>query len=1108
MKFTTLLLLISFTSIASTGYSQSEKVTIQLKDATMKDFFNIVENQTSYKFLYRDDAVEHIRVNLDEEDMPLDMVLGKIFKDSEFGYKILANDLIAVAPDELFQQAKVTGTVTDAKTGEPLVGVTVVLDGTTTGFLTDAFGRYSINVPDNNTVLSFSYIGYNIKKVSIDGRSVIDIVMELNIQALEEVVVTAFGIQRQKKSLTYATQNVTTSPLTEARNLNIVTGLSGKVAGLSITPTNTGVGAEAKVILRGNRSISGSSEPLYVVDGITLNGGIANLSPDDIESISVLKGANSAALYGSRAQNGAIIITTKSGKGAEEGVTASIGFTYQGSSAILLEKTQNTYGQGSLGVYSEKNTLSWGSVMDGSEVAHWSNDPNYEMYGKTYAYSPQPDNIKDFFQVGNSFATNLLVNIKSKLSNAAFSYTNTNASGIVPTNNLKSHNVNIRLTSNFAKNLTLDSKLNFIRQDFENVFFTGERFESPMRYLYVLPRNIRTQDIKHYEFTNDINQVRQHYWKPYDNGSGNPYWSINNIEHPSTVQRLIPMVSLKYQITNDLSIMGRSAFDGTYANTETKMHNDTYTQAPYGKYDKSSTSSYDWNSDVLMNFHKAISEDITLDLNAGANRRVNESNQVGGSGAIFNIENMFSLANCSTVLLPYESYKKKEVQSVYGFGEISYKNAIFLNLTGRNDWSSTLPSESRSYFYPSVGLTAVVSDMITLPDIISNLKLRGSFAEVGNDTDPYKLYRTATVSLGIISLSSTMPTANLKPERTKSLETGFDLMMLKDRVRLNFTYYKTNTYDQLFATPRSPTSGIASLFMNGADVQNKGVEITLGATVISTKNFDWNIDVNWSKNNSLVLDIAEGFDALSFGYDAIGEYKLVKGDAYGDVYAKGFLRDENGNVIIRANGLPSLTPGMTVKVANYNPDWLCGISNSFTYKSFSFSALVDIRQGGSFISQTEAITAGCGILDYTAIGRDGDLLFGRDVFKGENGVAATTVEGKTTYSENTATCTAESFWNNVGGRNNPCGEAFVRDASNIRMREMILGYDLPRKLVSKTFFSSARISLVGRNLFFFTNKAKYVDPELRDKLSSIQEGSESFALPTTRTFGASINLSF
>lgn len=1004
-------------------------------------------------------------------------------------------------------QVKVSGTVTDPD-GSGIPGVTIVQKGTTNGTTSNTNGEYSLNVSSSDATLNFSFVGMKPVEEVVNGRTIIDVKMESETVGLDEVVVTALGISRQSKALTYAVQNVKPEALTEARNLNIITGLSGKIAGLSITQSTTGVGAEAKVLLRGHRSIAGSSEPLYVVDGILIAGGISNLSPDDIESISVLKGANAAALYGSRANNGAIIITTRSGAEAKEGVTVNAGFTWQGSSPIILEHLQNTYGQGSAGIYAQNAKTSWGPEMTGQQVAHWTNNPDNELFGQNYAFSPQPDNVKDFFRQGNEYTSNIQVGINTAKSNAAFTYTNTDASGIVETNNLKGHNLGLRFGSKLSEKLTLDSKVNFIVREFENQLATGEIFNNPMRYLLIMPRNIRTQDVEQYSFVNAGGLNRQHFWRPNDNGTGNPYWTLNNNTNPIKRQRVLALLSLKYQIVKDLSIMARSTMDAAFTQTETKMHNDTYIIASKGSYSKGNSTSRDWNSDAILNYHKNIS-DFTLDLNAGANHLEYESQSISGSGNNFFIENLFALSNTADPR-PSEGYSKKVVNSVYGFAEFSYKNALFLNVTGRNDWSSTLPAANRSYFYPSVGLTAIVSDLITFPSVFTHVKLRGSWAEVGNDTNPYSLDRGARVFTdGLVLLDEVLPNANLKPESTRSLETGFDLRMVNDRIRLNFTYYKTNTVDQLFQVAVPTTSGVNALFTNGADVENKGYEITLGASLISQKDFSWDIDVNWSKNDSKILELAEGLKELEFGGSFIRRYKLVAGNPFGDVYTKGWLRNDKGEVIIQANGLPAITPGFTVNAANFNPDWLAGVSNSFRYKNFNFSFLVDIRQGGTFVSMTEAITSGSGIQDYTTIGRaPGSLLFGRDVYKGEVGVNATTVDGVTTYTPNETATDAETFWNHIGGRNNPTGEPYVRSASNIRMREMILGYELPKNLVANTFLSSARISLVGRNLFFIQNKGKYADPESFMNTSNAVEGESSFALPTARTYGVSLNFGF
>lgn len=984
----------------------------------------------------------------------------------------------------------VTGTVTDID-GEPLIGVNILETGTSNGTVSDIDGTYSIDLTTSNPVLQISYTGFNSQSVTISGQSVVNIVLQPGVQ-LDEVVVTALGISREKKSLSYSAQGVSANEMKQARSPNVLNTLSGKVAGISVTSSGEGVGGGSKVLLRGNRSISGSSQPLYVVDGIIMNGDIRNLSPDDIEEISVLKGANAAAIYGSRANNGAILVTTKSGKGAPNGVTTSLGITFQAESPIHLLQFQNEYGQGSGGNYAPAATTSWGPKMTGQSVPHWSNDPNFSAFGSSYPLSAQPDNITDFFRTGHTFATNLGVNIKNDNSNTYLSYTYTDAGGIIPTNDLTSHNLGLRVTSKILPKLESDMKVNYIRDDFSNILFQGEGYDNPLRYLYILPRNIRTQDIEHYEFINPAGQNRQHYWIPRFNGGGNPYWTINNVKQPSLRERVSGLVSLKYQLTRDISILGRSALDRINNFTDVSRKTDTYTVAQGGSYAKTFNYGYEWNSDFIVNFNKAIASKVTLDLNVGGNLRKSKFDQVSGGGVNFNIENLFSLANTADPR-PGESFSEKEVQSVYGFGSLGFFNALYLEFSGRNDWSSTLPAANRSYFYPSFGLTAVLSDLVTLPDFISFLKLRGSWAEVGSDTGPYQLSRRANVFNGTVSLNPVLPNADLLPETTQSTEFGFDARFLNNKLRFDFTYYKTNTFDQLFAVAVPVASGITSRFLNGADVQNKGVEIILGITPVTGENFSWDIDFNFAKNESLVLDLAEDLETLNRGTDFIRSYILEKGRPFGEIYTRGFQRDDNGNVIVGSNGLPLITPGITENVANFNPDWLGGINNSFAYKNFNLSFLIDIRQGGSVTAFSEAILAGDGFLDYTTTGREGGVVFGEDIFSHETAV----LEDGT---PNNISVGAEQFWNLVGGRNAPTGEAFIRDASNIRLREFILGYRLPQY--------KARISLVGRNLFFLSNKAEYIDPEITVGTANEAEGREAFSLPTTRSYGISLNVDF
>jgi len=868
-----------------------------------------------------------------------------------------------------------------------------------------------------------------------------------------------------------------------------------------VTRSASGVGAPAKVVMRGNRSIDGSSQPLYVVDGILLDGDISNISPDDIQEISVLRGANAAALYGSRAANGAIIVTTKSGKGAREGVSASLGFASTISSPIHLLEFQNEYGQGAAGTYSPTATTSWGPRFDGSQVAHWSNDPNYPAFGSTYAYEAQPDNVKDYFRLGHELATNLGVNINTEKSNVFLGYTFTDAGGIVPGNDLKRHSISTRINSEITEKLEVDAKLNYIRDDFSNVLSVGEGFDNPVRYLYKIPRNIRTADFEHYEFINDEGKLRQHYFLPQFNGGGNPYWTANNVTRPRLDERVLALLSVKYDFSDDLSLMARSSMDRTSRSEEQFWYNDTYTVAQFGQYTKRASNTYDWNTDMLLAYNKDLSENFKIGLNVGANQRVYKRTELTGSGNNFTIENFFALSNTQNPVAT-EALDRFEVQSVYGLAEFSFKNAIFLNATARNDWSSTLPEDNRSYFYPSVGLTAVVSDLFEFGSGLSFLKLRANWAEVGNDTGSFRLSRRADIRFGTLDINPTLPNRDLKPESTQSFELGFDSRFLDNRLRFDFTYYKTNTFDQIFSTPTPVASGISSFFQNGGDIQNRGVEVVLGGTLVNNDNFSWDLDLNFATNENEVLEIAEGFDKLTVDSDFIRDYVLEVGGEYGDIFSRGFERDEQNRAIVDDLGLPLITPGRDeVKVANFNPDWLGGIRNSFRYKNINFSALIDIRQGGSVTSFSEAILARDGVLDYTVQGREGGLVFGEDIFSNETVV-------REDGSPNTITVTAEDYYNRVGGRNTPVGEAFVRELSNVRLREMVLGYTLPDKMLSNTFLTSANFSLVGRNLFFISNKAENFDPEIVNSVSNDSEGREAFALPTSRSVGVSINFGF
>ena len=1022
--------------------------------------------------------------------------------------KLIVFFLLILCTSTLFAQSKtVSGTVISKSDGDPLPGVSVLVQGTTRGTETDFDGKYTIQVSLGD-VLNFSFIGMKTTSITIGESNTYDIALEEDSASLDEVVVTALGIKRQRRSLTYATQKVDAEEITKARPLNIVNSLSGKVAGISVARSGAGVGSSSKVVLRGSRSIAGSSQPIYVVDGVVAANGIENISPDDIQSIEVLRGPNAAALYGSNANNGAIVVTTKSGQGVGKKFSINLSTTLTAETVDLLTDYQNVFGQGSGGNYSSSSTSSWGPRMEGQLVDHWSNDPNFGI--TQYNLTPQANNVKDFFQTGFNFANNIAISTNNEITSTYFSYTNTKANGTVPNNELQGHNFSVRVNSKIADKLKVDAKINYVRQRIDNQLDQGESFSNVIRHVLKLPRNIRTEDIRHYQFINTNGATRQHHWLPGNNdGSSNPYWTVNNNRSELVKDRILASASLSYELTKNLSVQVRAALDKLIQTKETKWYNDTYVIADNGDYFTLNSTGEDFNADVLLSYKKEINEDWKFNVNAGANYNTSEVNIIQTQNNGLSIENLFSVANARNILVT-KNFLPKEVQSVYGFAQIAYKDAIFLDVTGRNDWSSTLPASNRSFFYPSFGLTTVLSDLTELPKVISFAKIRASWAKVGNGTSPFLLARAVNLNPGgnngVLTLSTTSPVENLKPEQTISTEFGFDLRLLDNRIGIDFTYYKSNSTDQLFATAVPVASGSASVFKNGADIQNKGVEIILNLTPIKMDNFSWDLDFNFAKNDSKVVKIANGIPTLELaGRNFIRRFRLDEGDTFGGVYSRGFQRDDQGRVIVGADGVPLITSGFSVKVADFNPDWLGGIRNTFNYKNLSLSFLIDIRQGGTVLSFSNAILNADGATAETLLGRDGTAVFGQNLFSNETAV-------KEDGTPNDIQVSAQTFWQALGGRNTPVGEAFVRDASNVRLRELVLAYSLSKSILEKLPFESVNLSVVGRNLFFFSNKAGDLDSEIntgvRTRSGNETDGLSSFTPPTSRSIGFNLKLGF
>ncbi|MEX1062235.1 MAG: SusC/RagA family TonB-linked outer membrane protein [Balneolaceae bacterium] len=992
----------------------------------------------------------------------------------------------------------ITGTVTDASTEATLPGVNIVVQGTSIGTVTDADGAFSLEVPSLEETLEVSYIGYSTLEIPIEGRTTIDVELQAQVLTGEEMIVTAFGLQREQRSLSYSTQGVRAEELSQAREINPINALRGRVAGITITEGVSGLGSESRVVLRGNRSIAGDSQPLYVIDGVPTSGNPQNLNPDNIASIDVMKGPNAAALYGSAAQNGVIIIETRRGHAGMSNVSFSSTFMMQDQS--IPYNFQNEYGQGSSGQYDENSEFSWGPRMEGQMVDHWSLDP--DDADRQYAFLPQPDARSDIYQTGYNLSNYLTATLGGENIQGAFSFSRTDAEGVLPGNMLGRNNLSVRVTSQLAERLSADTKLEYMQQDLDGGFRTEGRF-NPWRHAMRMPSNIQTEDARNYDFIDQNGNLRQNYWTPGASIGANPYWVMNRVLAETSEERVTALASLTYDFREDLSLMVRGSYDGMSDNTDRSYYNDNYGTAPLGQYAVLLGESSTVNGDFLLSYTETVATDWTLDANFGGSIEQRRNRGLTTTtGAALLEPNLFSLSNTERPEVNENQGSPVDKQSLYAFGQLGWRDAVYLDVTGRNDWSSTLPPESRSYFYPSVGLSVILSDLIPdFPDLFTFAKLRASWARVGNDAPYGSLIREASFEAGgaggLITFSDVVPAEDLKPEQTDGYELGMDLRFFEGRLGLDATFYQTNTINQLFAINLPPGSGASSFFTNGGDVQNRGVEFLLSGTPVQTINFMWNMDINFSANRNMVVRINDERPRVVRSSSFLREFVIEEGEPYGNIYSRGFERDDQGRVIVGDNGQPLVTPGQSVLVGNSEPDWRGGISNSFTYRNFNARFLIDHTQGGIIVSNALAILAGDGTLDQTLEGREGGIVFGENFFAHETAV-------REDGTPNDIEITSETFWRNFGGRNQPAGELFTEDATYTRLREVAVGYSLPQNVLSALPFSDVQVSLVGRNLFYLYRASDNLDPDFTNGTDPTAEGSQDWTPPTTSSYGINI----
>ncbi|WP_165823984.1 SusC/RagA family TonB-linked outer membrane protein [Pseudochryseolinea flava] len=998
----------------------------------------------------------------------------------------------------------VTGRVTSSTDGSAVPGASVLIKGTGNGTSTDSDGKFTINAGDPNAILVVSFIGFATQEIAVESRTTIDVVLQEDVTALNEVIVTALGISREKKTLGYAAQDLKGNELTTIQTGNVTNGLAGKIAGVVVTPGSTGPGGSVRVVIRGSKSLGGANQPLYVVDGIPVDNsgpggisaqtsqynvsdfgsGISDINPDDIESMTVLKGPNAAALYGARATNGVIIITTKKGNAKGLGININSSATFE--TPFVLPKFQNKYGQGTNGVAPASvgdlvnQPGSWGAALDGSEKPYYT--------GETKAYTAQEDNVRDFFETGRTFSNSISLQGGTGPATFYLSYTNFDSKGILPNNRLTKNNFNLRGTAQLGSKLSIDAKITYFLQEAKNRPEQGESdLGNTTTMVFNMPRNVAISDAE----------------KVYQNPNGSPiswtssgyqpYWIANKSRNEDTKHRVLGFTKLTYKFNDWLSVFGRVGTDFTTQKT--------FTLRPYyhpivaqGAFVKRTPEYTETNVDGLIMINKDLSEKISFTMNIGASMRYNKYENFGFDASGLRYPDAVTLESASTKI-PFYDISEKKVNSWYGSMQLGYSDYLFLDVTGRNDWASTLPANNRSYFYPSASLSWVASDMFDVnSDVLSFLKARVSWSSVSNDTDPYRTGFVYTLdprgylTTAFLSVPRDVPNANLVPETSNSTEFGAEIRLFQNRVYVDASYYSIVTKDQIVALQTPESAGFSTFFKNVGQVSNKGVELMIGGTPIKNDDFTWDVSVNFAHNKNKLDKLVDGLKTYQLGIINNGGISILAtaGGGFGDIYGFDYLR-KDGQIVVNAQGVPMAETNAKI-IGNYQPKATIGFTNSFLYKGFNVRMLIDGRIGGEIYSFTDRGLWANGVSEETLGGReDGILVDG--VF--ESGTA------------NNVTITAQQYYQGVAGA---ISTPFIKDATNFRVRELSVSYALPVANL-KLPFKSASLGIVARNLFFLYKKTDNFDPEASYSTGNAQ-GVAYYNLPSTRSLGFNLNLGF
>ncbi|MCB0450784.1 MAG: SusC/RagA family TonB-linked outer membrane protein [Confluentibacter sp.] len=1018
-------------------------------------------------------------------------------------------------------QTAVKGVVVDATSGLGLPGVSVAVKGTSKGAITDFDGNYSIEVSSDTAVLQFSYLGFTTQEIAVKGQTVINVSLVEDVSKLDEVVVTALGIKRERKSLGYAVQELKGEGLTEARETNVANALSGKISGIQVIKGSNGPASSSKIVLRGNSSLTGDNQPLIVVDGIPMDNftgadntdffnpsqdmgnGLGDLNPDDIESMSVLKGASAAALYGSRAGNGVILITTKTGK-ARKGLGITFSATTGFESIFIEPELQNQFGQGTENVYGNQSRLSWGPKITGQSVEDWKGD---QTTLKAY------DNLGNFYKGG--FNQTYSLSFQQQVTDGTSLYTSANYlndDSNIPGTTLERLNLTTRAVSKFGegKKWTTDVKVQFINTKAGNRPLNGANNNNAFGTIAQLPISLDITQFK--DSSDEFGKMR---WFVTENAE-NPYWSAKNRLSNDARDRFLLNGSIKYDFTEWLSTEIKAGADIYTTTNESKL----YSGSPgnnTGRYGFGKDSFIEKNFSFLM---MANQDDIFGKFGGsatlGGNLMGRSSNYINASSGELVVPNLFSLNNGVNSPGVSQGSTERRTNSIYGTFQINYDGYLFVDFTGRNDWSSTLSKKNRSFFYPSVSTSFVFTDMFTkqgvdLPGWLTFGKIRASYATVGNDLPPYQLYNSYFIGNDAngnttAGTNNTLFNPDLRSELIKSKEIGFEGRFFKNRLGLDVAWYKSNATNQLIPLPLDPLSGYSAKMVNAGDVQNTGVELSISGKILHNPDgLNWDASINYSTNKNTIESLAADVTQYKLGgFDNLAVL-AYEGGGYGEIWGTRFTRVEDktspffGKIIVDGGGLPTASSNK-FKLGNQQPKAMLGFTNNFTYKNLSLGFMIDARIGGEIFSGSNHALQKSGNAAATVInGERADIIVDGVVSDGSGG-----------FTTNSVGVSPQKYWTAITGRSGNLGinEANIYDATNVRLRNINLNYTLPSNWLGDTGIQAAKIGLSANNVWMLKNNLNGIDPESVFATSTNATGFEYLSPPTTSSVFLNVSLSF